>query len=140
MSVTGGLHTNGNNNSNDMCGHEDGLGIIATDRKTDNSERQKCPLLQNNECNVMINHGDSKFRNFSDQNRKSLPSSSSSASEDGTDDIGFLKGDNLRGSWGNKLEFFLAIMGYTVGVGSIWRFPIICRYYFHYFRFIVLTD
>ena len=33
-----------------------------------------------------------------------------------------------RGLWANKLEFFLAITGYTVGLGSIWRFPIICRY------------
>ncbi|KAL4232818.1 hypothetical protein ACF0H5_007504 [Mactra antiquata] len=31
-----------------------------------------------------------------------------------------------RGVWANKLEFFLAIMGYTVGIGSVWRFPIIC--------------
>lgn len=32
-----------------------------------------------------------------------------------------------RGVWANKLEFFLAIMGYTVGIGSVWRFPILCR-------------
>lgn len=32
-----------------------------------------------------------------------------------------------RGVWANKLEFFLAIMGYTIGIGSVWRFPIICR-------------
>ncbi|XP_045165019.2 sodium- and chloride-dependent betaine transporter-like [Mercenaria mercenaria] len=31
-----------------------------------------------------------------------------------------------RGVWANKFEFFLAIMGYTVGIGSVWRFPIIC--------------
>ncbi|XP_045166607.2 sodium- and chloride-dependent betaine transporter-like isoform X2 [Mercenaria mercenaria] len=31
-----------------------------------------------------------------------------------------------RGEWANKFEFFLAIMGYTVGIGSVWRFPIIC--------------
>ena len=32
-----------------------------------------------------------------------------------------------RGVWKNNVEFFLAIMGYTVGVGSVWRFPIILR-------------
>lgn len=32
-----------------------------------------------------------------------------------------------RGVWSNKLQFFLAIMGYTIGIGSVWRFPIICR-------------
>ncbi|XP_060576112.1 sodium- and chloride-dependent betaine transporter-like [Ruditapes philippinarum] len=31
-----------------------------------------------------------------------------------------------RGVWSNKMEFFLAIMGYTIGIGSVWRFPIIC--------------
>ena len=35
--------------------------------------------------------------------------------------------DKERGVWANKLEFFLAIMGYTIGIGSVWRFPIICR-------------
>lgn len=35
--------------------------------------------------------------------------------------------DMERGKWANRLEFFLAIVGYTVGVGSVWRFPIICR-------------
>ena len=32
-----------------------------------------------------------------------------------------------RGLWGNKCEFFLAIMGYTVGLGTVWRFPYLCR-------------
>ena len=31
-----------------------------------------------------------------------------------------------RGLWAGRFEFLLAIIGYTVGVGSIWRFPIIC--------------
>ena len=31
-----------------------------------------------------------------------------------------------RGQWSGRFEFLLAIIGYTVGVGSIWRFPIIC--------------
>jgi hypothetical protein len=32
-----------------------------------------------------------------------------------------------RGLWANKCEFFLAIMGYTVGLGTVWRFPYLCR-------------
>ncbi|XP_052817533.1 sodium- and chloride-dependent glycine transporter 1-like isoform X2 [Mya arenaria] len=31
-----------------------------------------------------------------------------------------------RGNWGSRIEFLLALIGYTVGVGSIWRFPILC--------------
>ena len=46
-------------------------------------------------------------------------SSSSSKNEEEQDNV-------ERGEWGNKIEFFLAIMGYTVGIGSVWRFPIIC--------------
>ncbi|XP_045201460.2 sodium- and chloride-dependent glycine transporter 1-like isoform X2 [Mercenaria mercenaria] len=34
--------------------------------------------------------------------------------------------EDNRGLWGNKCEFFLAIMGYTVGLGSVWRFPYLC--------------
>ncbi|KAL4240258.1 hypothetical protein ACF0H5_001052 [Mactra antiquata] len=31
-----------------------------------------------------------------------------------------------RAQWGNRIQFLLAIVGYTVGIGSIWRFPILC--------------
>ncbi|XP_045214812.2 sodium- and chloride-dependent glycine transporter 1-like [Mercenaria mercenaria] len=31
-----------------------------------------------------------------------------------------------RGTWGSRFEFLLAIIGFTVGIGSIWRFPILC--------------
>ena len=33
---------------------------------------------------------------------------------------------NERDNWGSRMEFLLAIIGYTVGIGSIWRFPILC--------------
>lgn len=32
----------------------------------------------------------------------------------------------VRDTWGNRFEFLLAIIGFTVGIGSIWRFPILC--------------
>ena len=52
--------------------------------------------------------------------RRKSNSSGSSSEEDYEQD------NNERGEWGSKAEFFLAIMGYTVGIGSVWRFPIIC--------------
>jgi len=59
-------------------------------------------------------------------------SSESTSTSSGTSkhsaDVRIEVGDAERGMWGSKLEFFFAIMGYTVGIGSVWRFPIICRY------------
>ena len=28
--------------------------------------------------------------------------------------------------WGNTMEYLLALIGYTVGIAAIWRFPIVC--------------
>ena len=51
---------------------------------------------------------------------------SSISSSNSTSDDEYVAVNEERGEWGNKIEFFLAIMGYTVGIGSVWRFPIIC--------------
>jgi solute carrier family 6 (neurotransmitter transporter, taurine) member 6 len=37
--------------------------------------------------------------------------------------------DNLkprRQHWSNKMQFVLACIGYSVGLGNVWRFPYLC--------------
>ena len=33
------------------------------------------------------------------------------------------KDDKGRGNWSGKLDFMLSTLGYSLGLGSVWRFP-----------------
>lgn len=37
--------------------------------------------------------------------------------------------DGKNVTWGNQIEFFLAGISYSVGLGNVWRFPYLCMAY-----------
>lgn len=45
----------------------------------------------------------------------------------GSRNSGGLEPESDRAAWSGKMQFFLSIIGYSVGLGNIWRFPYLCQ-------------
>ena len=90
------------------------------------SEEESLPLRTNGDCNSDTKAENGHCRSFPCETKcpvgyKPVRKRTSSASS-----LTCNEDNKERGQWGSKIEFFLAIMGYTVGIGSVWRFPITC--------------
>ena len=80
------------------------------------------------------NETDNKTDNKPEKRQVNIQAPDKSSVPDNKSSVKFSVDDKPRGSvaeerdgWGNKFEFVLAIVGYAVGLGNVWRFPYLAQ-------------
>ena len=73
-----------------------------------------------NEINLFQSSKEGKYE-LTDTEIPNGDTAGGNGSSSGTGSAG--EDDYERGVWSRKIEFILSVVGYSVGVGNIWRFP-----------------
>ena len=58
-----------------------------------------------------------------------VPSDVAESSKDSSKDSGSLEDSSERETWDSKWDFFLVLAGYAIGLGNLWRFPLMVAKY-----------